>query len=335
MGNEFLFYGIIVIVIIVLTIVISTWPQENIKEQFNDNKRNIIIRILGNDLNGLHGNNQTYNNLKFTLENEPQFSNCDKIFILNRIIDKEKKQKYIELLNKYKIKYVEIPIENHKLKKFKKMLMLLDFKVKKKSDNKTEKLSKNVNKFMKKMYKANLYIVNNNGSRNTAIKYGKDHNYKYIFPLDSNAFFTKKQYNDIFTNLNHDTQYIILTQKRISDKSYTNNDILVNDELADKLPNQEPQICFRYDTQYNFNVAIPYGASPKAELLRMLKVPGKWNLWSDNESVYSVKDRPHVNVKWQNLSSVYRLSSENNKNNTINNYENRQSGLFKLIESIP
>ena len=110
MGNEFLFYAaIVIVIIIVLTIVISTWPQENFKEQFNDNKRNIIIRILGNDLNGLHGSNQTYNNLKFTLENEPQFENCDKMFILNRIIDKEKKQKYIELLNKYKTKYIEIP----------------------------------------------------------------------------------------------------------------------------------------------------------------------------------------------------------------------------------
>tara|TARA_Y100000389_G_C17326948_1_gene446077 strand:+ start:754 stop:945 length:192 start_codon:yes stop_codon:yes gene_type:complete len=53
---------------------------------------NLIIRILGNDLSGLHGENQTYNNLKFTLENEPEFKNTDKIFLLNRIYNQEKKK---------------------------------------------------------------------------------------------------------------------------------------------------------------------------------------------------------------------------------------------------
>ena len=51
---------------------------------------NLIIRILGNDLSGLHGENQTYNNLKFTLENEPEFENTDKMFLLNRIYNQEK-----------------------------------------------------------------------------------------------------------------------------------------------------------------------------------------------------------------------------------------------------
>ena len=45
----------------------------------------LIIRILGNDLEGLHGQNQTLDNLKFTLENEPKFPNCKKMFLLNRM----------------------------------------------------------------------------------------------------------------------------------------------------------------------------------------------------------------------------------------------------------
>ena len=51
----------------------------------------LLFRILGNDLSGLHGENQTFTNLKFTLENEPDFLNTDKMFLLNRIIDPEKK----------------------------------------------------------------------------------------------------------------------------------------------------------------------------------------------------------------------------------------------------
>ena len=49
----------------------------------------LLFRILGNDLNGLHGENQTYNNLKFTLENEPEFKNTHK-----RSIRKESQSLY-------------------------------------------------------------------------------------------------------------------------------------------------------------------------------------------------------------------------------------------------
>ena len=34
--------------------------------------------MLGNDIPGLHGNNQTFYNLKFTLENEINFGDTDK-----------------------------------------------------------------------------------------------------------------------------------------------------------------------------------------------------------------------------------------------------------------
>ena len=43
-----------------------------------------IIRILGNNVNSVHSDTQTYDNLKFTLENEPNFENCDKIWILTQ-----------------------------------------------------------------------------------------------------------------------------------------------------------------------------------------------------------------------------------------------------------
>ena len=35
--------------------------------------KNIIIRMLGNDLKNLHNQNQTYDNLEFTLKHEPTF----------------------------------------------------------------------------------------------------------------------------------------------------------------------------------------------------------------------------------------------------------------------
>ena len=76
----------------------------------NSNKQiYLIIRILGNDLEGLHGNNQTITNLEFTLKNEYMFNNTKKIFVLNRIINIEKKKVIIKLLNYYNVEFIDLP----------------------------------------------------------------------------------------------------------------------------------------------------------------------------------------------------------------------------------
>ena len=53
----------------------------------------LIIRMLGNDLPGLHSFYQTYNNLEFTIMNESNFENTEKLYVLNRIVDIEKKNR--------------------------------------------------------------------------------------------------------------------------------------------------------------------------------------------------------------------------------------------------
>ena len=69
-------------------------------------KKYLIFRILGNDLSGLHGNNQTLQNLEFTLKNEKQFPNTEKVYLLNKIYDNYKKTKIERLLLDYNCKYI-------------------------------------------------------------------------------------------------------------------------------------------------------------------------------------------------------------------------------------
>lgn len=276
---------------------------------------NLIIRILGNDLNGLHGENQTYNNLKFTLANEPEFKFTDKIFLLNRIYDTKKKNKYIKLLKKYNKKYI---IDEFDINKFNKLKYLVN---------------KNENNFFTRLYNYNLYLVNNNGSRNFCIEYGKRKNYKWIFALDSNSYFTKKTFYNIIDNIDKDTKYLILPQVRLSNENLNNDDIIGKSDIKFK-ETFEPQIAFRNNSDIIFNDKIPYGASPKAELLRVLKVPGKWKYWDDNFRIYNIKDRKKEDVKFQILSYVIRLNSYNKNNNVKKNYNNRITGLEDLINQI-
>ena len=225
----------------------------------------LIIRILGNDLESLHGSEQTYTNLEFTLKHEENFPETDKIFILNRIIDIDKKNRIISLLNKHNIKYEDIPFD---IEEFKELPILPSY------DN-----IKNLNKRIQTIYPHNLYLVNNNGARNHAIMYGKKNNYLWTFALDSNSFFTKKSYMDIINNIHNDTEYISISQRRLKDNNLSNDIILENEDVLDELPEQEPQVAFKNTSKYSYNILIPYGLAPKAEFLTAINVPGKWQNW--------------------------------------------------------
>lgn len=307
--------------------------KDRTMEKYGHNGRNLIIRILGNDLDGLHGDNQTYDNLEFTLKHEDNFKDCDKIFILNRITNDKKKEKYISLLNRFNIKYIEIPFDKKEFKNIK--IPLIDKDELNRLENNPSYRSK---KIMNQLYEHNLYLINNNGSRNYGIKYGKDHNYEWTFVFDSNAFLTKNQYNEIVNNIMEDSKYIVIPQLRLGEKNLQNQDILISNQntknLLKELSEKEPQIAFHYSSTDMFNDKLPYGASPKAEFLRRLNVPGNWLQWNDGQMFYGIKDRSEITDSWQKLGSVIRLNPGTTNNNTKTNYNNRTLGLYKLILSL-
>ncbi len=284
----------------------------------------LLIRILGNDLSGLHGENQTFTNLKFTLEHEPNFPNTDKMFLLNRIYDVKKKNALIKILKKYNIKFIDLPF---KIEKFKKIKYNKEIIENKNRNNRRE--------FMKSLLPYNLYLINNNGSRNYCLNYGKKNGYKWILPLDSNAYFTSEMFNNIFNNIKDDTHYIILPQLRLSEKNLPNEIVLDKKFNYKELKTYEPQIGFNINSKISFNDKLPYGSSPKAELLRVLNIPGKWDKWLDNRTVFGIRDRPKQNAKYQIISYVIRLNSQTNKLvNITDNYFLRTKGLTKLIFKI-
>ena len=65
--------------------------------------RILMIRMLGNDLSALHGETQTYDNLKFTLEHELCLPHITKHYVLNRIVDPAKLERLEALLQQYAV----------------------------------------------------------------------------------------------------------------------------------------------------------------------------------------------------------------------------------------
>lgn len=284
----------------------------------------LIVRILGNDLDGLHGDNQTFSNLKFTLKNENKFEKTDKLFVLNRIVNLDKKNKIIKLLKKYNMKFLDIPFD---INEFNKLPLIIPSFSEYKNLNRINKV--------KTLEKYNLYLVNNNACRNYCIEYGKTNGYQWTFVLDSNNYFTQKAFDDIVNNININDEYLIIPQKRLKDHNYC-NDLLLRDDCENKidnLPIQEPQIAFKNSSKIVFNENIPYGLAPKAELLTALGVKGVWNNWLYFYGL-DIKPRKFTNNNYKILSKIVRLNPYSNNNDIKNNWELRWIGIYLLVQEI-
>lgn len=293
-----------------------------------------LIRIIGNYIPRLHNGNNILENLIYIIKNEKEFPNTEKIWILNRIVDRTQRQLYIDLLEENNYNYLEIPFNLEKYRKVRKNGF---------TQRDAYKICqcKNINnpqfvKLQKSLYQQNLYLCNNNGSRNFALEYGKK-NFTWSFVLDGNSFFLEEDWMSIVNNIekyesdpqNQELLYTVIPMVRIG----SNKDVKL--PKITKLPYSEPQIGFKNTSTATFNEKIPYGASPKAELLRMLSIPGPWNNWCDNVKIFNIKDRPKIIVPYLMIPKVLRLYTGGNfydqsSKNSIIRYILRVMGLHTL-----
>lgn len=291
-------------------------------------KRNLIIRILGNDLEQIHGHDQTYENLKFTLENESEFINTDKLFVLNKILP-DKKKKLIDLLENKQIKYIDIPLVMNELPELEHEELIISLFDK---YYQTGNLSyKDFELLSALLNNINQFLIDINSCRNYCLIQGKLNNlYEWIFVLDANAFFTDSMYYDIVNNVKNGTQYISIPQIRLKESDLTNNDIFKITDI-NKYEKYEHQLCFHYKSTDYFNEKLQYGNKDKAEFLKAMNVLGSW---IKTNPMFDIEQRKFCNNNWQTLSSVIRLNPRSETNDFIINKYQRVIGLYNLYKTI-
>jgi len=286
----------------------------------------LFARILGNDVPGLHGENQTIINLKFTLENESQYPNADYVYVLNRIYDINKKKEIIEILNHYNMNYVDIPFS---IKEFNEIL-------KKNIRILVEPHNRISNRSKQHLTYFNHYIVNNNGARNFTLRYGRKNNYTWTFVLDSNSYIDDVLYQAIEKAVSEhpDSKYLIMSQARLKDGNLTNDVVLTDSKKIDELPEQEPQIAFHVSTTTVFDQRLPYGSAPKAEFISSLGVPGKWNQWTSLvQAKLNIRPRK-INESWIKTSRIVRLHPQESNNDISKNYALREQGILLHVKRV-
>ncbi|KAI7856690.1 hypothetical protein BDC45DRAFT_437307 [Circinella umbellata] len=274
----------------------------------------LLYRIIGNDLPPRHKEGQTLSNLHFILEHEPSFPNLRKIFLLNRISDPSSEAAVVRLLEKYNMEYIRVPFVEEEYKQ-------IDFKLEHFTEpdflhsDDYRRLSK-VAKLRALDYTyhdKNLYAMNNNGGRNTAIQHGRSiSNARWIMPFDGNCYLSHNAFNEIKSQLDRhgaETKYFIVPMTRL-----LNNSVLLNNQDERPKIHEEPQIIFRYDSTEEYNLNMRYGRRSKLELLWRLGAKEDRRLnkptvaWEPMERPYS-KDKGN----FRTIGWVFRLFSGNPK----------------------
>ncbi|AMJ88211.1 alginate lyase family protein [Alteromonas sp. Mac1] len=291
-----------------------------------------LIRILGNDLPQRHTPMQTYQNLEFTLKNESDFDGCHKLWILNRIIDSEKKAAIIELLKKYGKNYVDIPYNATELVEVpicyedllvNEYFLTDDFE-------KLEERHKVIAKTALLKHKNN-YIMNNNGARNRALLEGRLLA-KWVFPWDGNCYLTDKAWESLTESLiaRDDAKYHIVPMDRV----LSNEQLLEPNYIAN--PSEEPQIIFRNDAQKSFDENLMYGLKPKVDLLKKLGVPGVWDKWNNlypwKKHVISY-ERDSFNYVWSGWTARLFSGNQSQEVDAHQRALNREKGIVSFIEN--
>lgn len=285
-----------------LSLLRSTWPLGARRGENASESTTIgLYRIIGNPLPPRHDARQLQQNLQYILDNEPELYRAKKIFVLNRLNESLARDVKAQVLGAGH-EVLSIPFAE------------TDYRPLQMED--TYGLSPHewgdllVPKFS--MLNANLYVMNNNGARNTALRHGVQNGWAWTLPFDGNCYFTATQWRAMLYELRkagrRNVSYVAVPMVRTTVvQNDARSGVLLKGQrrlesakfgaLAQEGPIEAPpglaandgpgehQVAFSRNATLRFDPTAPYGHRPKVSLLWKLHVSGAWNSWN-HEAVF-------------------------------------------------
>lgn len=240
--------------------------------------RFVLYRIVGNDLYPRHRPGMSRANVQFILEREPALADCEKRWVVNRIVDRAEERAIIDLLERHGQSYIHLPFVQEDYARigwdldcFADQRFLLELHpATSAGDPKLLDLLKEA----RTRHSKNAYVMNNNGARNVALRAGKGVA-KWVLPWDGNCFLTEAAWAGIRAGVLAQPyfKYFVVPMARTN----ANAELLTPDFRPREF--DEPQILFRRDAREEFDPGYVYGRRPKVELFWRLGVPGAWDKW--------------------------------------------------------
>lgn len=285
----------------------------------------VLYRIIGNDLEPRHRKGQSRENLQFILKHEPELAQCEKRWVVNRIVDTDEEQAIIDLLQAHKQRYIHIPFDLDAYSQvpwdfdgtlYPGFSQSLPFRILRKEMQ---------TRYRIRYYRhKNNYAINNNGARNAALREGRGQA-KWVLPWDGNCFVTAQAWDEIVRKVTAEPwyPYFIVPMARLTDNSR------LFDPHFRPTPLDEPQILFRRDAQQEFDEAYPYGRRPKVELFWRLGIPGNWDQWGIEPWDLPCPDYAEDAGCFSTAGWVARLFSGQAHMETNDNYGDRHRRLAR------
>lgn len=272
----------------------------------DENMRVGLYRIIGNNISGLHGEEQSINNLTHILEHESNFNNITKYFVLNRISNINHRNKLKGILRQQNAKYLEIEFDISHFKQIGYDFASLPdsyYWFAKKGNWSSIVCNTAVRNFK------NAYLMNNNGARNLALKHGKDR-FDWTMPWDGNCFLSNSSANELLGAMSDNfsgCKYILTPMQRAIETDIIDQHSVITNAI------DEPQISFKKDSSEIFNENRVYGNQSKVELFKRLGYRGEaWdklvNLYPWQELTFTLSPEQGSLCE---ASGVFRLYSGN------------------------
>ncbi len=222
-----------------------------------------LIRILGNDLPPRHSVHQTERNVEFILKHEPPFANCEKVWVLNRIVDDKKKQRLADLIDQSAQRVVSIEFDR----------------------NAYQDACAN-----KSLFEKVNVITKLNDARNKAIEIGRNLGAQWILPFDGNSIFSRPAWCQLeknlarlgrkrcFVSLNRPLRRNFRNGKLIRRnpgvfyvpmyRVMDNSQFSADESSRPASDEQEPQVVMRRNCPLRFDPSFSYGKDSKVEFLK-------------------------------------------------------------------
>jgi hypothetical protein len=272
-------------------------------------KKYSIFRILGNETPPRDEPDARLRVLEFILDNEPEFPNATKCWIVNCVHDRERREHICRMLAERNMYYVIVPIWRQKYLEAK---------------SRAEKITQ---------------VVGINRARNLAIRHGQLLS-EFTMVLDGDCFFSQPLWDNITGEIKADQKvnrsrkfYSTPSSRATFDHARTSSEPM---QLA------EPMLIFRHDSDRFFDENLPFGEGDKLRLLYELghsQESGKHHtLLHENlcksvgmvhhvtGSSYEIETDQALRIRLRNESLDRLIWQIDNPKEAFPNYASRQHG---------
>jgi hypothetical protein len=273
---------------------VTTTALERTKER---HMKIMLIRAIGNPLPPQDCPKQTFNNLKFTLENEPEFPHLTKWWVLNRLVNETDSKRLESLLTLHRQSFFIIPFN---LTDYAKLKYRFDYIPLSKSELESDTTLRAAQRHDKA-----LYITNANDARNAMIEFAQAYSptVDWILPWDTNCYLHPNAYRQLYQGL----QTLPSTHKYAVTMM---NQILENRQALlpeyQPIAKKEPQIIFHRTALGRFHPQLNDGRMAKIEFLRRLKSKGSW----DNSPQPLTWQIQHLDPFFQPLPDLHNTTTD-------------------------